>query len=700
VLRRVAWTLFAGTVLLVTLDIVVAAQAVSLTSHTSVVFHGFPLIHGACVGSALMGALIVSRYPRHPIGWLLALVGAFTSVSLVTESYAYWVQQGGGPDTPDLAGVAAWLANLFGGQIVVALLALMFLLAPNGHLVSRRWLLAALVPAAGELLCLATILTLDPTDLDLLHSEDQLGPVRSDLMSVGFSLISLGLVLGMVSMVRRLRGSSGEERQQLRLVALSAALAAVGLVILFVGQAANGGRQSWFSAIPLFAAFFLMPILFAVAVLRYRLYDLDVIVNRTVLVATGAGFAAVGYTTLVVGASRLVQGRTGGFWISLLAMVSVALAFQPLRRIIVRIANRVAYGARAQPYEALADFTRRLSDVPDPDHLLPAVAEAAAQAVSARGARATLDVPGGAPLSGTWGWWAEDGPAETQDVVPVRTEGRELGRIAVSLPRGRRLSPSDQRLLEALAGQTALAFRNSSLAGALADRVAELDRTTTRLADSRRRLIAAGDEGRRALEAAIAREVLPLLTNLPGGIGEARAAVVQGQEPDIDGLVDRTHAALEALRELTRGVFPTQLSRSGLEPALRSLVARAEGSTRFSATDDARRRFAARVEATVYFCCAEVFRGAAPVSVDLGLEDRGLLLRIVGVHEDVDQAAVIDRVEAVGGKLLVGDRWWELCVPTAAEVKPRRPGQSWLEGSRPASHAADKRSGPKTAFGM
>ena len=667
-LRRAAWWLFAGTVLWVTLDIVVAVQAVSLTSQTSVVFHGFPLIHGACLGSALMGALIVSRYPRHPIGWLLALVGTFTSLSLVTESYAYWVQQGGGPDTPDLAGLAAWLSYVFGGRIVVALLALMFLLAPNGRLVSRRWRFAVLVPATGELLCLATILSLDPTEVDLLHAEDRLGPVRSVFMGVGFLLISVGLVLGMISMVRRLRGSSGEERQQLRLVALSAALAAVGLVILIVGQEVNGGRQSWFSALPLFAAFFLLPILFAVAVLRYRLYDLDVIVNRTLLVAAGAGFATVGYTTLVVGASRVVQGRTGGFWISLVAMVSVALAFQPLRRIIVRIANRVAYGARAQPYEALADFTRRLAHAPDPDHLLPAVAEAAARAVSARGAQATLDVPGGAPVSGTWGWWATDVSPETEDVVPVRTEGRELGRIAVSLPRGRRLSPSDQRLLEALAGQTALAFRNSSLAGALADRVAELDRTTTRLADSRRRLIAAGDEGRRALEATIAREVLPLLTSLPGGIGEARAAVARGQDPDIDVLVDRTNAALEALRELTRGVFPTQLSRSGLEPALRSLVHRAGGSVRFTATQGARRRFAARVEATVYFCCAEVIRRAAPASVDLDLDDRGLVLRIVGVSQVVDRDAVIDRVEAVGGLLVVGDRVWELCVPTAAEA--------------------------------
>ncbi len=79
----------------------------------------------------------------------------------------------------------------------------------------------------------------------------------------------------------RLRRSSGEQRQQLRLIALSAALIAVGIVCLFVVQALNGGEQSWLAGLPLFIAYFLLPILFATAVLRHQLYELDVIINRT-----------------------------------------------------------------------------------------------------------------------------------------------------------------------------------------------------------------------------------------------------------------------------------------------------------------------------------------------------------------------------------------------------------------------------------
>ncbi|WP_426561039.1 hypothetical protein ACPPVT_13430 [Angustibacter sp. McL0619] len=669
-LARAAWVLFALTFLLVAADVAVAAQAVSLTSETAVAVHGFPFVHGASLGSALMGALIVSRYHRHPIGWLLSGVGVLTSISLLAEGYAYWVLESDGPGSRTLGDVSAWLSQLFGGQIVVALLALMFLLAPDGRFVSRRWRHAALVPVIGATLCLVAILSVDPTEFDLINADARFGPVRDTALSAGFTMISLGLVLGLLSMVRRLRGSSGEERQQLRLIALSAGLAAVGLVILFVGQAANGGQQTWASALPLFVAFFLMPILFAVAVLRYRLYDLDVIINRTVVVAAGAAFAAVGYTTLVVVAGQLVEGRTNGFWLSLLVTVLVALAFQPLRRVVVRVANRAAYGARAQPYEALADFSRRLAAAPDPDDLLPAVAEAAARAVSGRGARATLDVPGGASVSGSWGWAASVEEGSPDPVVPVRIEGRELGRIVVALPRGRQLRPADLRLLEALADQTAVAFRNTSLAGVLAVRVAELARTTSQLDGSRRRLIAADDAARRALEAAIAREVLPFLRSLPDEIRRAEVAVSAGAVADLDRLVEGTNQALEALRELTRGVTPAQLARSGLEPTLRSLLARS-GAAELTVHESAGRRYAPRVEAAVYFCCVEAVGAATgPVSVELVSAGDDLVLRIEGAHEGVDVQGVTDRVEAVGGELRADDRLLVLTIPVAGAAEP------------------------------
>ena len=273
--------------------------------------------------------------------------------------------------------------------------------------------------------------------------------------------------------------------------------------------------------------------------------------------------------------------QSGGFWLSLLVTALVALAFQPLRRQVTRLANRLAFGSRAQPYEALADFSRRLAETPTTDAVLPAVAEAAGRAVSARRATATLGVAGGATHSAAWGDASAEGTVA--HVVPVRHGSAILGRIEVHVPRGRPVSDSDERLLTALADQTAVAFRNTALEAELAEHVAELDRTTRELARSRARILEADDAARRALEAAIEREVMPHLVALPEGLTRCRTAVADGSPVNgIDLLVSSTNTALESLRELTRGVFPTQLAKAGLEPALRSLLGRGGSSPRLS----------------------------------------------------------------------------------------------------------------------
>lgn len=665
--RHPAWLLTVTTAVLLVADVVVAAQSISLLSETAVAVHGLPLVHGAALGCALMGALILERHPRQPIGWLLSSVGVVTSISLLAEAYAYWVQEADGPGSQAMGGVAAWLAQLTGGQVAVALLALMYLVAPDGHFQSRRWRYAAVLPVVGMLMYLAVLFSIDPRDFRLVSPQEALGPTRSFLVSAGFLTITAGMLLAWVSMTQRFRRSQGEERQQLRLIAVSAAVSVVGLTFLLVVQAANDGRQTWSAGVPLFTAFFLLPILFAVAVLRYRLYELDVIINRTLLVAAATVFAAVGYTALVVLAGQGLEGVAGGFWLSLGATVAVALAFQPLRRVVVRWANRAAYGERAQPYEALVDLSRQLAEAPDPDELLPAVAEAAARAVSARGALVTLDVPGRSPVTGTWGW-LDRGDDGSHEEVPVATEGRTLGRIDVSLPRGRTLRPDDLSLLEALADQTAVAFGNTSLARALADHVAELDHTTRRLAESRDRLIAADDAARRALERAIAREVRPVLASLPGRIAQARASLADGVTPDLDQLVAETNRALESLRELTRGVFPAQLSRFGLEPTLRSLVERASVEARLSVSGVGAQRHSERVEGAVYFCCAEAVAAAdGPVRLDLSGGDE-IELRISGAWGALDLAGINDRAEAVGGRVEVSDGGVVLRIPVERGV--------------------------------
>ena len=669
----VAWVLAGLTFVLCVGDAVVTAQYRPLLSEAAVAEHGFPFVNGAVLGSAVLGAAIIARYERHAVGWLLSLIGFTGAFSLLSEAYGIWVVQEGGPGTRSFAGVSGWLSALLGGQLAIGGLALMFLLAPDGHFLSRRWRRVAAAPAVGVLLCSLALFSSNPTTFDL-ESMDR-GPVRGLLFTLGFLLISIGLVASVVSMVFRLRRSRGEARQQVRLVALSVALVAIGLLSLAVVQGTNGGRQTWAASLPLYIAYLLLPVLFAVAVLRYRLYDIEVIINRTVVVAVGTGFAGIGYTTLVVTVGSAVEGRTSGFWLSLLATAVVALAFQPVRRWVVLVANRLAYGSRAQPYEALSDFSARLAETPSPDSLLPAVADASGRAVSARRAEASLEVPGAPTVSADWGRGDVEGTERHE--VEVRAGGTRFGSIAVWIPKGRQLDPSDVRLLTALSDQAGVAFRNLAMESQLAVHVAELDHTTRELSSSRTRIIEADEAARRTLEEAISRDVLPHLVAMPGQLVKARRSVALGS-PDngIDLLVAGTNEALESLRELTRGVFPTQLARSGVEPALRSLLARnGLAQALHVGASAAGQRFSPRVEAAVYFCCAEALRSASSLSTFvLSVTGDDLVLEVTGVPaSEVDLQAIGDRVGAVAGSVTTEPGQIRLTIPV-------RPGGSSTGG--------------------
>ena len=189
------------------------------------------------------------------------------------------------------------------------------------------------------------------------------------------------------------------------------------------------------------------------------------------------------------------------------------MAFQPLRSPVVRFADRLAYGARAAPYDALSDFSRRLGESPAPEALLPAVAEAVGAAVSAHEVRVMLDVEHGTPADGGLGRRTASKPLAVDEdalvMVPISDRSGRLGEMSVRLRPGRTARPHEVALVADIAEQAALAFRNNRLQAELAAHVALLDEQTDQLEASRRRLFEAGDAERRRLEAAIARDVMP-----------------------------------------------------------------------------------------------------------------------------------------------------------------------------------------------
>ena len=652
---RLAWAVVALTTTAFVLDTVFTAAHRSLLSEATWADHGWPLAPLAGTGYAVMGALIISRYPRHRLGWLL-LAASLLSLTLASEAYSMWVLDGDGPGDPYWAHVAAWAGPLLGWPAFTAQI-IVFLTAPNGRLLSPRWRWAAWVAAAGLILHTLGTLTIRPGEF-VVGEDFGNRAVSLPLLTVGWMLVAAALISSVVSLVLRLRRSHDDERLQLLWIASAAALLAIGVICILAIPRLEGEEGTWLAALPLRVAQVAVPVCVAVAVLRHRLLAIDLILSRTLIFAMATAVVAVGYVGVVVVVSLAVGGSTGGFWPSLLATVVVALAFQPLRRRVTRVADRLAFGTAAVPYEALADLTRRLGDSPDPAALLPSVAEAAGRAVNARCVVVLLHIEAGPDLVATWSPVAEAATGDASVAIPVGDVGERLGEIQVVMTRGHALRPVEQRLLADLAEQAAMAFRGARLAAELSGEVEQLARRSDDLAGSRRRLISAGDAERSRLERAIDRQVTPHLEPLPTELRRLSAAgreQTPGDAEQLAGLLTSVNAALEALREITRGVFPAQLARSGLPAALASLVARAGSTGRLVVGESAAvRRFSPRVEAAAYFCAAEAARDLDDPHLVLDMADEQLRLVITGTDRgEIAQDDVRDRVESAGGTVTI-----------------------------------------------
>jgi GAF domain-containing protein len=653
-MTRLAWYLAAVCVGFAVADTVITALTAPLLSEQTMAQHGWPFVTVAALGSAALGALIVSLYPRHRIGWLLIAGGVTASLSIVTEAYNLWVLRGDGPGSDRTGHIVGWISSLFGGPLAFGLLALIFFLVPDGNPLSRRWRWGIAITIGGVILYTAGVLTIPPTRT-VLDAQQSYGLATDLLFTVGFLALTVGLIASVICLLLRLKRSRGERRQQLRWVAVSAASLGFGVVWLLVVQLFTHGEQTWLDSMPLFVSYFLLPIGIAVAVLRYRLYDVDLIINRAVILTIGTVFAAVGYIGVVVGVGIAVGNGTGGFWPSLLATALVALAFQPVRTRVVQLADRFAYGEKAIPYEALADLSKRIGESPAPEQLLPTVAQAAAEAVSATAVTVRLTLPSRAQRSATWPADDASSPLRVDSTTfAVADDGEALGSIEVRMPSGRALRARDHQLLSDLADQVALAFRQARLSEELADQVELLDRQAGELVESRARIIAARDAERSRLETTIRREVIAYIQRLPAQLDEICQRHDEQSLSALSEHVDRAVLALESLREITRGIFPTQLARSGLAAAISGHLGGAGRSGVLEVSPHfAERRFQAPIEAAIYFCYVETVRMLdAPVTVELDADDQWVTLAMSGVAiADPDIQHLEDRLDPLGGVL-------------------------------------------------
>jgi hypothetical protein len=485
--------------------LIAAFLAVTLTLPSSVdesgdIYFIVPAVIGF-LAFAGVGALIASR-TGNPIGWIFLAIAVLLSATFVAQSYTdYGVPQGA-----PLASIAHWLANwLLAGTL--ALPVAVFFLYPTGTPASARWrwvwrvyLVALAVNAAGWAVLpfeskIGGVTVRNPVALEPIE-----GAVGVVLAVAGFTLVASAF-LSFASLIVRFRRAGEEERQQIRWLAVVGVVAATAFALGLAAGIISEQTHSRARALELFGTVMIMivvaavalgiPITAGVAILRYRLYDLDIVVKKTVV------FAIVASTLTVLYLAVLALATLGNVSRIVVGVVLLAVTFNPVRRAARTIADRVAYGKRATPYEVLTSFSGRVGETYSANDVLPRMARVLAEGVGAE--RATVWLRVGGELRPEASWPPETSPRPRQlrgDELPtieegghaaeVRDRGELLGALSLVMPANEPMNPAKEALVQDLASQAGLVLRNARL--------------IEELRASRQRIVAAQDARAKQLE--------------------------------------------------------------------------------------------------------------------------------------------------------------------------------------------------------
>jgi signal transduction histidine kinase len=627
--------------------VLVAVNGESLVGQASYLF--------AFTMFTVVGALIVGRDRRNRIGILLLWCAEVTGMAFITGELFTWIVTAGheGPGV-----VALGLLNGFGWALgILPVVFFLPLLFPDGALPSPRWRVYVWF-TLGFLAIVVTGLVFGQSTLsgsgDVTIANPFFVPWVGDLPSLDPVIGALfpGLfALTMVSLFLRFRRSVGVERQQIKWVAFGFLLA---LGMILVSMPITDPTLNGLIGGLAFSAF---PVSIGIAVLRLHLYDLDVVVKKTVVYAALAVFATAVYLAIAVGLGAwLGQGSS---LLTMVAAVVVAVTFQPVRDRFTRIADRIVYGHRATPYEVLTDFSSRLGDAYAESDVLPRMARVLGEGVGAEESSVWLAFGSGLRRVATWSSGQErtapvavgavEDIAGSDLVLPVQHAGETLGALAIRKPPSDPVSPADEKLVAGLASQAGLVLRNVRLTEELKARLADLQA-------AQKRLVTAQDAERRRLERNIHDGAQQQLVALAVKARLARSLAVRdaGKAAEmLEQIEGETQQALEDLRDLARGIYPPLLADKGLVAALEAQARKSPIPVTVGGGGDLG-RFGPDIEAAAYFSVLEALQNVAKYARASGAT---VTLRVEGhevVFEVVDDGVGFDPGDSGYGTGLQG----------------------------------------------
>lgn len=548
-----AWIVFATGLLLgagaVVLLVLVQRAGVPQTGHPNAARVLLRLGSSACL--LVVGALLLAHVPRHPLGWIFSAAGFGGLVAVAGAEYAIYSHF---VDRLPAGEWAGWLSEWSVPIVLIPAVAL--LLFPDGRLLpGRRWRVALWCGLVGWVLIgLNGALGVGE---DLIF---QGNPFLSDATArsvgepfgIGWLLLVPATIAGIAAIVARRRVAVGEAREQLRLLQRGAVVVALAFAACLAGSFLAPAALD-VGAVAAVASLSILAAAMAVAILRHRLYGLDVYVDRA-LVLFGVTVVLGGlYVGAVVLAGRLL-GQDVQLGVALPATALVAIAFQPVRERLQRSVNRLLHGQRDEPYAAMSTLGRRLGDAVESTQVLPVMVETIADAlrlpyvaVELAGAPATPAAAHGTPAAGV------------ALRLPLIHAGERVGTLVIGARgHGEALSAADRSLLEDFAR------RASAAASAVA--------LSVEVQHSRERLVTAREEERRRLRGDLHDGLGPTLAGAILTIDAARRVLATDPET-ADALLDRAAASVEGtvadVRRVVYALRPPALDQLGLAGALR-----------------------------------------------------------------------------------------------------------------------------------
>ena len=578
---------------------------------------------------AAVGVLVASRRPRNPIGWLVLGAAVVSSFADLAQGWALHGWPG--------ADVAETFANTSTIPQAAATV-VCFLLFPSGTLMAPAWRAVGAAGVLGAALAVPAFVLAPEAGsyfVDGVNPYAADGPLWWVLYVVAMAVLLGSFVLSVVALGLRFHRSIGDERQQMKWLALAAGIAAV---VMPAGALLWNAVPAVRIAVAVAAA--LMPVAMGAGILRYRLYDIDVAISRTVVYATITALLTATYAVVAITVGAV--GGRGSIWATAVVTLIAGIGARPLRDRLQRLVDRRFNRSRYEATERVNTFLEELrAGRAAPEGIEQVLREAVGDPALALGFR----------LPGTDRYVDLDGdpmPAGGEH-LPIRLYGEEVGVVALGS------AASRARLPELLTiGGLALEIVRLRV---------ELRRQLDEVAASRARIALAADEERHRIERDLHDGHQQRLVSIGLSLRHAQHAL-DGTAPSAHALiqraVDEITQSIEDLRELARGLRPAQLD-AGLTPALRELARRAPLPVEVHSSTA---RFSAEIEAAAYYTACEgvtnavKHSGATQVTLHTRCDEGRLVLLVndngvggaaLGVGTGL--TGLQDRVTAHGGTL-------------------------------------------------